>query len=170
MALPLITINIQEPKDEDAALKQLAAAVVASAFNDYLTLNMHRWYVAQVVEIRGCLMAWKYGEDEKAQEYLDRAIRMMGTSYFRRVKQMRNKILSGAEWNAAEYIDVISEIIQEEEIKEYSSVRVAKDRLQRFFDGPLLSLYSGDTINKHNLQQILAHLDEVIEKEKERLR
>ena len=167
MALPLITVNIIDTKDENEAIRQLAAAVVASAFNDYMVHNMHRYYVSQLRVIRETLYEAAISENEIRDELLNRALELMRSSFFRRAKNMGRLIMRYGLFPVSDLLDLLDGIICDEERREYSHSQIELDRIYRFFHSPLYGLYSG---NRVELDKALERCKEEINKERERIR
>ena len=169
MALPLITVNITEPKDDVEAIRQLAAAIVAKAFNDYMEFTMFPVYVNQLRVIRECLYGWAVSDGWDADECLDRALDLMQLSFFRRMYKMRRKIMRNGidRESVTEHIQKLDGIIAYEEHIGCRNARNELERLDRFFRSSLYSLYSGNAVD---LDTALARCDDEINKEKERTR
>lgn len=169
MALHLITINIVDPKDDTEAVRQLASAVVASAFNDYMVHRMQRYYAEQVRIIRDALYGAAISEGEVKEELLNRSIDLMQTSFFRRVKRMGRKIMRrGLEQNTVlECLSLLDEIADYEERRGFILAQIELDRIERFFHSDLYSLYTG---NKVDLDKAIAKCEDEISKERERIK
>lgn len=169
MALPLIHMNVLPPKDEDAALKQLAAFVVAQAFNDYMTYTMHGSYVEQVRRIEQSLYEWRISEGEEAEAAMYRTFDLMKGNYFGRIQKLRKGLMRKhlTEEQIAHIADKIDKVANEEDRRERTSVPRELYRLDQFFHGKLFGLYSGEVVD---LDEALAHCANEIEKEKERIR
>lgn len=163
MAVSLITIYPTDTKTEDEALRQLATAAAATAFNDYMMGQLHPEYVKQVYTARNCLASYLKGE---GQAYYDYALRLMDGCFFRRVQWARKDILrhpnEATIRRAIEKLDVI--VYEEGRRTDYQ--RNYESAL-RFFNSPLYDLYTNGMID---LGTALRHCDEEIEKEKARIR
>jgi len=169
MALPVIHINTEDTKSEFEALKQLAAAVVANAFDDYMRFMTHKHYLAQVREIRVVMDDWAISEGEQKEALLWRMLDMMQVSFFRRLKTMRNKIIRHGltDESLPEFREMLDTIIAQEARFEETRVQRELYRLDRFFHGKLFDLYTGGIVK---LESALARCHEEIEKERERIR
>ena len=163
MAISLITIYPTDTKTEDEALRQLATAVVATAFNDYMMGQLHPEYVAQVSTARHCLKSYLNGE---GQQYFDHAMKLMDGCFFRRVRWYRNDILKDPTENTIrESIRKMGNIVDEESHR--TDYQRNYQSALRFFASPLFDLYTNGVVD---LGTALRHCDVEIEKEKARIR
>ena len=169
MALPLITVNINDTNTDIESVRQLAAVVVAKAFNDYMEFTMFPLYVNQLRVIRNELYEWCLCEGEEAEAKLFRALELMQSSFFRRMYKMRRKIMKrGIDRESVwVHIDKLDGIIRFEERIGCRNANTELYRVNRFFHSDLYSLYSG---NRVDLAKALDRCHDEIEKEKERIR
>ena len=169
MALPLIAINIIDTKCEDDALRQLAASVVAHAFNDYMVWTMHRMYIEQVRAMRDALYEYSVSECELEDEGLMRFCDLARDCFFRRQKTICRTLMKhpGDKAVAVSLIEKLDTIVRQETRRNETEIRAGLERLDRFFHSRLYSLYSGDAVDLDEALDVCRH---EIEKEKERIR
>ena len=165
MAISLISVYPIDTGNENETLRQLATAVVATSFNDYMMGHLHPAYVEQVRNARNYLNGYLRG-DEKAEEYYETALRLMDGCFFRRVQWIRKAVmLHKDERTIREAISKMDAIVQEEGRR--TDYKRNYDSAMRFFHSPLYDLYTDGMID---LATALRHCDEEIEKEKARIR
>lgn len=169
MALPLITISVWDTNNESQALKQMSSYIVASAFNDYLIWTMHGYYVDQVRRIRQALYESSISDGEIAEERMMRVLELSDGCFFRRVRRVRMRLMKNPYDKAVidESINRLDVIIKQETRRNQTEIRTGLERVNRFFHGPLFSLYSGNAVD---LAKALDVCHAEIEKEKERIR
>lgn len=163
MAISLITVYPVDTGGEDETLRQLATAVVATAFNDYMMGRLHPAYVNQVDTARHCLAQYLA---DGGEDYFQTAMRLMDGCFFRRVQWMRKRILRNSdEQTILDAISKMEEIVQEESRR--TDYRRHYDSAIRFFHSNLYGLFTNEMLD---LDTALRRCDEQIEKEMERIR
>lgn len=163
MAISLITVYPVDTRSEDETLRQLATAVVATEFNDYMMGQLHPEYVAQVATARHCLKSYLNGE---GQQYLDKALELMDGCFFRRVQWYRKDIINDCDEGTIRWVILKMNKIVEEETRRTDYQRHYESAV-RFLFSPLFDLYTSGMVD---LETALRHCDEEIEKEKARIR
>ena len=168
MALPLISITIVDTRNDYEACRQLASAVVAQSFNEYMIHTMHEYYVKQLSVIKKEVYEWAISEGEEAEAKLARILDLMKSSFFRRVYRIRKKIMRhGIDRVSAQRIIEQLDAIIVSEWKAERNHGYELERLFRFFHSDLFNLYSMDRID---LAKALDRCHEEIWKERERIR
>ena len=163
MALSLITVYPVDTKGEDETLRQLATAVVATAFNDYMMGKLHPAYVTQVSTAEHCLKTYLKGGGDA---YLKNALQLMDGCFFRRVQWYRRWIINdSSDGMIRRVIDKMESIVKDESRRTEYQRNYAS--AMRFFKSPLFDIYTRGMVD---LETALRHCDEEIEKEKERIR